>query len=236
MSADPQAALRRSRMYYVSGAAVALLVVFAGFAKTYYLKTAFGTPEIRPLVHLHGLVMTLWFSLFIVQTWLVASKRVKLHMSLGAFGAVLALLLVVVGVATGISGAKLGHTPGPPPLIFLVVPLGDMLNFSILVGLGLALRARRETHRRLMLLGTLGILTAAIARIPVGFIHNGGLLMYFGLTDLIVVAFVAYDTWKSRRLHPAFGWGALLILSSLPLRLALASTHAWMQFATWVTR
>lgn len=236
MSAEQHTLRSRSRMYYSSGAILALLVVFAGFAKTYYLKGAFGTPEIRPLVHLHGLVMTLWFALFLVQTWLVASKRIKLHMSLGAFGAFLALALVVVGVTTGISAAKLGHSPGPPPLVFLVVPLGDMLNFSVLIGAGLALRANREAHRRLMLLGTLGILTAAIARIPVGFIHNGGLLVYFGLTDLIVLSFVAYDTWKSRRLHPAFGWGALLILSALPLRLALANTHAWMQFATWVTR
>ncbi len=226
----------RSRRYYLAGAILALVIVFAGFAKTYYMKAAFGTPEIRPLVHLHGLVMTLWFSLFIVQCWLVGSRKIQLHKRLGIFGAFLALVLVVVGVTTGISAAKLGHSPGPPPLVFLVVPLGDMVNFSVLIGLGLAMRANREAHRRLMLLGTLAILTAAIARIPVGFIHNGGLLMYFGLTDLIVLAFVGYDTWKSRRLHPAFGWGALLILAALPVRLALASTHAWMQFATWVTR
>jgi len=236
MAIEQETIRSRSRRFYVAGAALAILIMFWGFAKTYYLKAAFGTPEIRPLVHLHGFVMTLWFTLFLVQSWLVASKRVKLHMRLGMFGAFLALVLVVVGVITGISAAKLGHSPGPPPLIFLVIPLGDMVNFSILIGLGLALRANRETHRRLMLLGTLGILTAAIARIPLAFIHDGGLLMYFGLTDIVVVAFVAYDTWKSRRLHPAFGWGALLILTSCPLRLMLASTHAWMQFATWVTR
>lgn len=236
MSTEQSAAPGRGRLFYISGAVIALLIVFAGFAKTYYMKTVFGTPEIRPLVHLHGLVMTLWFTLFIVQSWLVASRRIQLHKRLGIFGALLAVTLVVVGIITAISAAKLGHTPGPPPLIFLVVPLGDMLLFSILVTAGLSLRKRRESHRRLMLLATLGILTAAIARIPLAFIHNGGLLMYFGLTDLVVVAFVTYDTWKSRRLHPAFGWGALLILASCPLRLALASTHAWMQFATWVTR
>ena len=98
------------------------------------------------------------------------------------------------------------------------------------------MRAHRETHRRLMLLATLGLLGAAIARIPLAFIHNGGILMFFGTVDLIVIAFVAYDTWKSRRLHPAFGWGTLLIIASHPLRLMLASTHAWMQFALWVTR
>ncbi|HET6330816.1 MAG TPA: hypothetical protein VFF76_08530 [Holophagaceae bacterium] len=226
----------RNRLFYFSGAALAILLVFAGFAKTYYMKAVFGTPGLTPLVHLHGLVMTAWFALFIVQTWLVASRKIQLHKRLGIFGAFLAVTLVVVGVTTAIAAARLGHSPGPPPLIFLVVPLADMLLFTILVGLGLALRARRETHRRLMMLGTLGILPAAVARIPLAFIHNGGLLMFFGLADLVVVAFVAYDTWKSRRLHPAFGWGALLIIASCPLRLMLASTHAWMQFALWVTR
>ncbi len=235
--ATDQAAIRsRSRLFYSAGAGLALLIVFWGFAKTYYLKALFGTPEIRPLVLVHGFVMTLWFTLFLVQCWLVASKRVKLHMSLGVFGAFLAALLVVIGAATAISAARLGHSPGPPPLVFLVVPLGDLLIFSVLVGLGLAYRAHREAHRRLMLLATLSILTAAIARIPVPAIHDGGILMFFGLKDLVVVAFVAYDTWKARRLHPAFGWGALLIIVSGPLRLMLASTHAWMQFALWVTR
>lgn len=236
MPTEQGAIQSRGRLFYVSGALIALILVFAGFAKTYYLKAVFGTPVIRPLVQIHGLVMTLWFTLFLVQCWLVASKRVKLHMRLGIFGAFLAVTLVVLGTATAISGARLGHTPGPPPLIFLVVPLGDMLIFSVFVVLGLSMRARRETHRRLMLLATLGILTAAIARIPLAFIHNGGILMYFGMTDLVIVAFVAYDTWKSRRLHPAFGWGALFIILFGPLRLMLGGTHAWMQFATWVTR
>ncbi len=236
MAVEPGTNRSRGRYFYVAGAALALLIMLWGFAKTYYLKAVFGTPEIRPLVQVHGFIMTLWFTLFLAQCWLVASKRVKLHMRLGVFGAFVALALVVVGTATAISGARLGHSPGPPPLVFLVVPFGDLLIFSVLVGLGLVYRANREAHRRLMLLATLSILTAAIARIPVAAIHDGGILAYFGLKDLVIVAFVAYDTWKSRRLHPAFGWGALLIIVSGPLRLMLGGTHAWMTFAQWVTR
>lgn len=236
MAIDQRAMPSRSRMFYVAGAAIALLIVFSGFAKTYYMKAVFGTPEIRPLVQLHGLVMTAWFTLFLLQSWLVASRRIQLHRRLGIFGAFVAAALVVVGAATAISGARLGHTPGPPPLIFLVVPLVDLLVFTTIIAVGLALRNNREAHRRLMFLGTLSILTAAIARIPVGFIHNGGIAMFFILKDLIIIAFVAYDTWKSRRLHPAFGWGALFVIASFPLRMMLAGTHAWMQFATWVTK
>jgi hypothetical protein len=236
MAQEQGNSLSRSRLFYVSGAALALAIVFAGFAKTYYMKAVFGTPEIRPLVHLHGLVMTAWFTLFIVQSWLVASRRIQTHRRLGILGAFLAAALVGVGAATAITGASLGHTPGPPPLIFLVVPLVDVFVFATLITVGLYLRNNPEAHRRLMFLGTLSILTAAIARIPVPFIHDRGIVMFFVLKDLIILAFVAYDTWKSRRLHPAFGWGALFIIASFPLRMMLAGTHAWMQFATWVTQ
>jgi len=81
--------------------------------------------------------MTLWIALFVTQTALVASGRTHLHRRLGAAGAVLAALVLVVGVATSIAAARRGASPGPPPLVFLAVPLGDMLVFAVLVGLGL---------------------------------------------------------------------------------------------------
>jgi len=214
----------------------AALIVFIGFARTYYLKGVFGTPALSSgLVHLHGIVMTLWFALFVVQVRLIAAHRADLHRRVGVVGAVLALLVLVVGITTAIVAAKHGVTPGPPPLVFLSIPLGDMLVFAILVGLGLLFRRRRDIHRRLMLLASVGILAAAIARIPIEFIATGGPLVFFGLTDLCVLICVVFDTVKNRRLHPAFGWGILFIVASQPLRLMLTDTAVWMQFATWLT-
>ena len=212
------------------------LIVFIGFARTYYLKGVFGTPALSSgLVHLHGIVMTLWFALFVVQVRLIAAHRTDLHRRVGVVGAVLALLVLVVGITTAIVAAKHGVTPDPPPLVFLSIPLGDMLVFAILVGLGLLFRRRRDIHRRLMLLASVGILAAAIARIPIEFIATGGPLVFFGLTDLCVLICVVFDTVKNRRLHPAFGWGTLFIVASQPLRLMLTDTAVWMQFATWLT-
>ena len=239
MSVDPGARHAGiGRSFYLWAAVGAALIVFAGFARTYFLKGAFGTPALSPLLHTHGLVMTLWFALFIVQTWLVASHRIHIHRRLGIFGAFWAVVVLVVGTTAAIAAARLGRPPAPlpPPLVFLVIPLGDMVVFGTLVGIGLYFRNKREIHRRLMLLCTLSMLPAAFARIPLAFIKNGGLLMFFGLADLCVLAFVAYDTFKSRRLHPAFGWGALFIIASLPLRLMLSGTHAWMQCAAWLVR
>jgi hypothetical protein len=222
------------RRLYTWAAVGVCLVVFVGFAKSYYLKGLFGTPELPALRHIHGLVMTLWFGLLLVQARLVSARRVGLHRRLGVFGAALAGLVLVVGTLTAIDAARRGSSPGPPPLVFLAVPLGDMLVFGALAGAGLWFRGRRDIHRRLMLLSSLAILGAAFARIPLDFVRTGGPLLYFGLTDLFVLACVAFDTRANRRLHPAFAWGGLLVLASHPLRLLLAGTAAWMRFATWL--
>jgi len=222
------------RRFYTWAAVGAAVVVFAGFARTYYLKGVSGAPELPGLLHLHGVVMTLWFTLFLVQVRLVAGRRVDLHRRLGVVGALLAVLVLMVGVTTAIGGARRGAAPALPPLVFLAVPLGDMLVFAGLVGAALWYRGRPGIHKRLMLLSSLSMLTAAIGRIPLEFIRTGGPLAFFGLTDLFIVACVAFDTLKNRRLHPAFGWGGALVVASQPLRLLLAGTPAWMKFATWL--
>jgi hypothetical protein len=219
------------RSLYRRAAIASALIVLLGFGRTYYLKGAFGTPALPGLVHLHGIVMTLWIALFIVQAQLVAARRVDLHRRLGVAGTVLAVLVVVVGAATAIEGARRGVTPGPPPLVFMAIPLGVVVVFAVLVGCALALRRRGDYHKRLMLLASLTVLTPAIARIPLGFIQAGGPLVAFALTDLLVFACVGYDTAKNRRLHPAFGWGVLFFLLSQPARFAIASSPAWMEVA-----
>jgi hypothetical protein len=235
MSAEPGAiGSRTDRRLYTWAAIAALAIVFTGFARTYFLKTTFGTPSISTLVHVHGLVMTLWFAFFLMQVRLVAMRRTELHRRAGVFGALIAVAVLVVGITTAIAAAKLGRSPGPPPLAFLVVPLGDMLVFTILVSGGLYFRSRSDIHRRLMLLSCVGMLTAAIARIQIDFLQAGGIPVFFGLTDLVVLSCVMYDTVKNRRLHPAFGWGMLLIVASQPLRLMLSGTPAWQQFAGWL--
>lgn len=85
-----------------------------------------------------------------------------------------------------------------------------------------------------MLLATLGILTAAIARLPLDFIRHGGLLTFFGLVDLLILGCLAIDTVRQQRLHPAFGWGATVTIVSQPLRVWLAGTPAWLNFAGWL--
>ncbi len=223
----------RERRLAIIVAVFTPLVVFIGFARSYYLRELFGFPPLPSLlVHVHGAVMTAWVALFAVQVGLVASHRTRLHMKLGILGSVLALLVLVVGTLTSLVAAGRGSAiPGWEPLRFLIIPLGDMLAFGGLVGVALYYRRKLDTHKRLMLLSAMNMLPAAVARIPVDFIQNNGALSFYGLPDLCVVALVAYDTIKQRRLHPAYFWGAALLIASHPLRIMFARTDGWLGIA-----
>ncbi|HKU63146.1 MAG TPA: hypothetical protein VJQ44_18235 [Gemmatimonadales bacterium] len=225
-----------ARRFYVGMAIAVIITVFLGFSRTYFLKSYFGTPALSLLVHIHGLVFTSWVLLFLAQTTLVATDRIDLHRKLGVGGAVLAALLLIVGTTTAIvrvAGGGPSPIPGVPPLSFLAVPLFDMVAFAILIGAGLVLRNRPETHKRLMTLATIALTSAPIARLS--FVRPAGPPAFFGLTDLFIVAMLVHDFATRRKAHPATIWGGLLIVASQPLRLMISGTPEWLAFAGWLT-
>jgi len=226
----------RDRRLYVWSAFLLPLLVLAGFARTYYLKGFFSTPDLPSvLVHLHGAVMTAWVVLFIVQVWLISAHRVRVHQRLGYAGVALAVVVVGVGFATAVASAARGNSGGPiPPLVFLVVPIFDLVVFTILFGFAIAYRRRPETHKRLMLLTVFNFLPPAIARIPLAWIAALGPLSFFGIPDVLALASLAFDTWRHRRLSRAFALGTLLLVASHPIRFMIGGTMAWAKFANWL--
>jgi hypothetical protein len=244
-SATPQSPVRgtgkHDRLFY-GGMAIALgLTVFAGFSSTYYLRLLSGGPKatlsggpFTALIHVHGALFTAWVLLFIVQTALVASRRVAVHRRMGVAGAVLAAAMIVAGTVTAIAAASRGSAPpGTDPVAFLAIPLFDMVLFATFVIAALALRRDKEAHKRLMLLAYISIIVAAVARLP-GLLQ-GGPPVFFGLTLLFVVVAGTYDFLSRRRVHKVYLWGGALIAVSVPLRLAISTTGAWRAFAQLLT-
>jgi len=233
---------RHDRLFY-GGMALAMgLTVFSGFASTYYLRFFAGGPTttltkgpFTALVHVHGSLFTAWVLLFIVQTALVASRRVAVHRRLGVAGAVLAAAMVVAGTLIAIATAARGSAPaGVDPLAFLVIPIFDMVLFATFVTAALALRRDKEAHKRLMLLAYVSIVGAAVARLP-GVLPLGppGI---FGLSFLFVVVAGIYDFFSRRRVHKVYLWGGAFIVASVPVRLAISGTGAWRALAELLTR
>jgi hypothetical protein len=229
------------RLFYGAMAVAMAFTVFAGFAPTYYLRFLYGGPNAtisgRPftaLVHVHGALFTAWVVLFIVQTTLIASRRVAVHRRLGVAGAVLASAMVMAGTSLAITTAARGaRPPGVDPLVFLATPIFDMVLFATLVTTAVALRRNKEAHKRLMLLAYVSIVDAAVARIPG---VPPGPFVFYGLAFLFVVVAAIYDFVSRRRVHHVYLWGGSLIAVSVPVRFIISGTDAWRALAGMLTR
>lgn len=219
--------VRGSALYRVVAIA-AVALVFAGFARTFYLRSLFAPKPLAALFVVHGIVFTSWFVVLVAQVFLVARRRVDLHRQLGVIGALIALAMVILGPFVAIDAARHGMS-----LEFLATPLGDIAVFAILVAAALWFRRRPEIHKRLMATATIAILPPAIARLPSDWF--AGPLEVFGTTDMIVIAVIAWDTLQRRRLHPAFLWGGLLLIASHPARVMFSETGTWLSIARYLT-
>lgn len=228
------------RRLYTAVAIGTALIIFVGFAQTYYLKALFGTPPLRLLLHIHGIVMTTWIALFFVQVRLIARGRRDSHRRLGAAGAVLAGLALVLGAAVALSQGHLhliNNDPAvDPPPVFLPVPLGVLFLFGTFVAAAILLRRRADYHKRLMVLACLSILLPGIDRMPLQFIQVADQSILFGINDLCVVICIAYDTLKTRRIHPVWVWGGALIVSLQVATLMMRHTATWLRIAEWMLK
>ena len=237
--------LKQDRRFFTGMALAVSVIVFVGFAPTYFLKTVYGTPALPSrLVHVHGVLLTAWIVLFLVQTTLVAAKRTNVHRRLGVGGGLLALAIFPVSLTVTIAAARSGgsvNAPPIPPLTFMAVPVIDLMLFSVFVSVGLYNRRRSDAHKRLMLLGTFALLSAAIGRFflpPYGILVSAppvlGLLVDRGLGDLLVLTCMLRDWVTRRRVHPVFLWGGLFLMVVQHLRLAIGGTAAWLAIAGWL--
>ena len=235
---------RHERAFYRAMAAVMALTVFIGFAPTYYLglftagpiATNSGRP-FTPLVHVHGALFTAWALLFVIQTVLVAQRRVRLHRRLGAAGIILAILMVASGFA--ISATRMSTAVSAERAAVFVVPVFEMVLFATFVTLAFVLRRDPESHKRLMLLAYASILEAAIGRLPymrvvagmVGRLPGGQpWFASTGIALLFVLVAVTYDVLSRRRVHKVYVWGGTLLALMTPIRLFISQTGTWRAF------
>jgi hypothetical protein len=204
-----------------------LLTAVVGFGPTYFFKPFHPSPPLPPLLHVHGIVYTAWLVLLIVQSGLVRADRTDLHRRLGLVGAVLAALVVFLGFSVAVHAGRRGTSAdGMTPLAFMIFPLGQTLLFAGFVGAGLWNRRKPELHRRLILVGTICMMTPAISRM----VDKRSVLAMFLTVGFVIVAMI-HDWLSRRRVHPIYIAGAVILLVSGPLRAVIGNSAAWQSFA-----
>jgi hypothetical protein len=226
----PSAPTRRhDRLFYTGMATAFALVVLVGFARTYYLRPQFVADGLPLYLHVHGAVFTAWIALLVVQTTLVAARRTPLHRIVGWVGAGLAALVVIVGVTTAIvfGRGNIAAGFGDEVRAFLTTPFFSMTCFVVLVAAAIVYRTRPQTHKRLMLLATINLLDAPIARWP----GAPGPAAVYVLVDLFIAGGMIYDLVTRRRVDPAYLWGGAIVVAGQLLREAVGQTAIWNAFA-----
>ena len=108
-----------------------------------------------------------------------------------------------------------------PPEVFLAIPLLGLLQYAVFVVPAYLKRSNAQTHKRLMLLASLSILSAAIIRWPVAMIYAPSPLPGFGYYDLVALAYllplVAWDLTTLKRIHPVTLYGGLVLIAMVPI-------------------
>ena len=224
---------RRYDRYFFSGMAFLILIaVFVGFARAYYLAGVFRAPLPNRLVHIHGAVFTCWILLLVTQTLLVSARRVDIHRRLGLVGFGLACTMPVLAILTA-TDALIRHTSRPSARAFFAVPIFDILAFIPLIFFAWKYRSNPATHKRLIIIATIAILDAAVARWPV---HATwwGLHPAEWTTVAFLIPLFAYDLFSIRKIHRATLWGSLMLVFLQQIRSPIGHSYAWQTFAAWI--
>src|SRR6266403_3227226 len=203
---------RYDHLFFSVMALCMLATVFVGFARTYYLAGVFHAPLPSLIIHLHGAAFSRWILLLVTQTSLVSAGRVDIHRRLGIAGFLLACLMVILGVLAATDALVRGAGPaGRDVQFFYIVPLTDMLIFAVLIFFAIRARRNPQAHKRLILVATIGLLIAAIARWPITFLFRNAAMAAL-MSYIFLLVLVVYDLWTSRKVHRATLWaGGFLI-------------------------
>jgi len=211
---------RTDDRYFVGISIAMLITVVAGFSRTYFFKGMFFAPLPSILIHLHGAFFSSWIILFVVQTVLVAKRNIGMHRKLGYAGAVLAGLMVILGLSATVWSVSMGHTPSifTPPMFLALNGLG-ILYFGGFVAWAVARRNHPAIHKRLMLFATFNLLPPATTRLFIFIFHvpalNTVTLVTFTLSVLV------FDLITRRKPYAVTIVGMIVDLSTFPLATAL---------------
>jgi hypothetical protein len=225
--------LLAERTFYLSMMAAIFLLVLWGFAPSFFLRGLLTPPATyidRPdwmswAFIAHGLLATGWLLMFAIQTVLIGRKQLRLHKAIGQSAYFLYFANVATGVFVGFLGARYGFHAVPfDSITFAAVPWLVILAFAILGLAGLKERRDPQRHKRLMLLATIALADAGIARVT--FFH-GLLPQWMSATALFLIPLVVWDLATLRRLHRTTILGGSVVAAAVLLAIPIGMGEPW---------
>ena len=252
-----RAGARDTRRFYMLMSASCLAIAVLGFMPTYFVPMARGTFRVEPIVHLHGLILFSWVAFFVTQSWLIAQGKVLAHRTWGMLGIAIVTAMTFIVMAVVSMRIAQAQLPGQPAGVDHAVRAFSWISISGLIfivpvfTLAIVKLRDTETHKRLILLMTIAMLGAPIARWFLTFLAPAPPppvivpgLPYVAMPpsivvtiapalvgDLLWVAAMVYD-WRTRgSIHPVYVvGGAIMLLLQLTV-VPVAESSVWQAVA-----
>lgn len=238
-----------TRWFYAWMAITCVAVAVLGFMPTYFVPMAQGQFAAPPIIHLHGMIFFGWTVLFAVQTQLVARGATLAHRTWGMLGVAWATGMVFVVFAAVVTRIGMLSAAGhrEEALAFSWVQVGGIAMFATLFTLAIVNVKRSEVHKRLMLVATISLLQAPIARWfqvllapptpPGGVVLPPPLALTIPpgiVADLLLLTAIIYD-WRTRGgPHPVYliaGGAVVAFQLTVPL---IGGSPVWQGIAAWI--
>jgi len=185
---------------------LAIVLTWVGFARSY-----FAVISTQPLLHhIHGALMGGWIALLIVQPILYQRGQLKLHRTLGRWGAfVLVPAIVVVGLL--MIRSMFRSTEIPPFIVdhLAFLDVNALIDIPLFVGMAIYTGRDVQRHARWISSTVLTMVPPALVRampiLPIfrqSFRTNVNIGM--GLMCFIFVLLIFDDWRKAKRVYPPY--------------------------------
>jgi hypothetical protein len=236
----PQSNTAVDRWYFRTMAVVMIAMAIAGFAPSIVDHSRRLGP-MTLLVAVHGFLFFLWLVLFLVQTTLVATRRVALHRRMGVVAVALLVLLVPLSYMVTVEMVRRGYDLSGDQIVTHDPLFGSIFNFvaviefPLLAGTALLFRRKREVHARLMLFANIMLMEVPITHL----LGHYGLLSPLAVLAGTAVFLLSAIAWDSMSAHRARRLTLIIAISMfllLPIQGIVGSTAAWHRFAAWLAR
>jgi len=206
------------------------LIAVVGFWPRYFGPLVLGTLVQPLLIHIHATVFTGWLVLFFLQAYFAATKRIRLHLAMGKVGIWYGVLLIIVGLTTGVIRSA-ALPPGSAEGLLLAI-VQDMLMFAGFFTAAVLYRKTPSLHRPLMVVAATSLLVAAVGRmepfLPAEPYRSPVALLIWSLPLLVAMV---QEFRTTRMVHPVYWIGIAVFVARGYGVAPLAQTDTWRDLA-----
>lgn len=225
---------RYARYFFVGMAVTFIIVTVLGFTPDYIMLYTPGANALRVhwFSHFHGALMASWLLLFLTQTILVVKGNVRFHRQLGLWSVTLGIIIWITMVAATVRPKIAFPLPiGDFRWDVLLIALYGIILFGLFFAWGMLSRKNLTTHKRLMLLATIGVMQASVDRVRFLPFIQDAFFVRFVYLDLLLIPLFIYDLIMLKRIHKITWIGSALFLVLQVAMVTAAGTTTWQTFA-----